>query len=334
MTHRADSLNPIIYGLEGTRASLQEQAFFASVQPFGFILFARNIETLDQLRGLCADLRSAVGWNAPILIDQEGGRVQRLLPPMATQFLPPLDHAEAAGKDAIEQFFARFAIIGHELRQYGIDVNCAPNLDIARDHTHPFLQNRCYGRTRQDVSMLGRAAYDGMLASGVMPVIKHMPGHGLAVADSHKGLSRVTEDFSYLMEHDFAVFADFSDAKMGMSAHILFDAIDPLRPATVSPRLIDIMRSDLSFDGLLMTDDVSMEALPGSIPARAATALRAGIDIVLHCNGNGAEMTAVAEVLETPPPATRQRMRAAIDARDALVPQPLDIDAMRAQLGV
>ena len=334
MMNQVRQLNAVIFGVEGPRLSFQEKAFFAAVQPFGFILFARNIETPDQLRGLCADLRAAVGWNAPILIDQEGGRVQRLLPPMATQFLPPLDHAKSAGKDTINQFFARYAIIGHELRSYGIDVNCAPNLDIARDQTHPFLQNRCYGRTRQDVSVLGRAAYDGLLASGVMPVIKHMPGHGLAVADSHKGLSRVTEDFEYLMEHDFAVFADFSDAKMGMSAHILFDAIDPLRPATISPRLIDIIRVDLSFDGLLMTDDLSMEALPASIQARATSAQRAGIDVVLHCNGNGNEMPAVAEVLETPTSATQRRMQAALDARDALVPQSLDIDAMRAQLGV
>jgi len=252
---------------------------------------------------------------------------------MATQFLPPLDHASSAGAGEFDAFFARYAIIGHELRRYGIDVNCAPNLDIARDHTHPFLQNRCYGRTRHDVSALGRAAYDGLLASGVMPVIKHMPGHGMAVADSHKGVSRVTESYEYLIENDFAVFADFSDAKMGMSAHILFDAIDPLWPATLSPRMIDIMRRELAFDGLLMTDDLSMEALAGTIPTRAMAAQRAGIDIVLHCNGNAGEMQSVAEVLERPTPKTRQRMQAAIGVRDSLVPQSLDIDALHAQLG-
>ena len=167
-----------------------------------------------------------------------------------------------------------------------------------------------------------------------MPVIKHMPGHGMAIADSHKGLSRVTESYDYLIENDFAVFVDFSDAKMGMSAHILFDAIDPLWPATLSPRMIDIMRRELVFDGLLMTDDLSMEALPGTIPTRAMAAQRAGIDIVLHCNGDAGEMQSVAEVLEQPTPKTRQRMQAAIGARDALVPQSLDIDALHAQLGV
>jgi len=211
-------------------------------------------------------------------------------------------------------------------------VNCAPNLDIARDHTHPVLQNRCYGRTRHDVSALGRAAYDGLLASGVMPLIKHMPGHGLAIADSHKGLTRVTESYDYLIKNDFAVFADFSDAKMGMSAHILFDAIDPHWPATLSSRMIDIVRRELEFSGLLMTDDLSMEALPGTIPTRAMAAQRAGIDIILHCNGNADEMESVAEVLSTPTSQTRQRMQDALEARDALVPQSLDIDALRAQL--
>ena len=334
MTSQPHTLNAVIFGVEGPRLTFWEKAFFADTQPFGFILFARNVETADQLRALCSDLRTAVGWNAPILIDQEGGRVQRLVPPMATQFLPPLDHGASAGAGAVDAFFARYAIIGHELRRYGIDVNCAPNLDIARDHTHPFLQNRCYGRTRDDVSVLGRAAYDGLLASGIMPVIKHMPGHGMAIADSHTGLSRVTESYDYLIEHDFAVFADFSGAKMGMSAHILFDALDPLWPATLSPRMIDIMRHELSFDGLLMTDDLSMEALPGTIPTRAMAAQRAGVDIVLHCNGNAGEMQSVAEVLEQPTPKTRQRMQAAIGARDALVPQSLDIDALHAQLGV
>ncbi len=334
MTPRSQNLNATIFGVEGPRLTFWEKAFFAETRPFGFILFARNIKTVDQLRALCADLRTAVGWNAPILIDQEGGRVQRLVPPLATQFLPPLDHAEIAGIGAVDAFYARYAIIGHELRGYGIDVNCAPNLDIARDQTHQFLQNRCYGRTRHDVSALGRAAYDGLLASGVMPVIKHMPGHGLAIADSHKGLSRVTEDYDYLIEHDFAVFADFSDAKMGMSAHIVFDVIDPLWPATLSPQLIDIMRRELSFDGLLMTDDLSMEALPGTIPTRALAAQRAGIDIVLHCNGNAAEMQSVVEVLSPPTSQTRRRMQAALEARDALVPQSLDIDALRAQLDV
>ena len=334
MTPQSKKLNPAIFGVKGPRLTFWEKAFFAQTQPFGFILFARNIETVDQVRGLCADLRTAVGWNAPILMDQEGGRVQRLLPPMATQFPPPLEQAELAGMQAADVFFARYAIIGDELRKVGIDVNCAPNLDIARDHTHPFLQNRCYGRTRDQVSTRGRAAYDGLLASGVMPVIKHMPGHGLATADSHKGLSRVTEDYDYLIENDFAVFADFADAKMGMSAHILFDAIDPLWPATVSARMVEIMRNELSFSGLIMTDDVSMEALPGTILTRAASAQRAGIDVVLHCNGDADEMQSVVEFLEPPSALTYRRMQAVLDERDALVPQSLDIDALRAQLGV
>lgn len=290
-----------ILGCEGHVLSARETAFFRAADPWGFILFARNIETPDQLRRLTGELRDAVGWNAPILIDQEGGRVQRLRAPHWREWLPPLDmvtldRVVQAGPDqAAEAMRLRYRIIASELRAVGIDVNCAPTADIAGPHTHPFLKNRCYGETMDTVVRLSRAVADGLLAGGVLPVMKHMPGHGRATADTHHDLPTVSESADVLGRSDFAVFRALSDLPLGMTAHIVFSSIDPEAPATLSRRMVRVIREDISFRGLLMTDDLSMRALSGTIGARTAAARAAGCDLALHCNGEITEMEVVAD---------------------------------------
>ena len=324
--------HPVIFGVSGPEITAWEAAFFADVKPLGFILFGRNIETSEQVCALCKDLRHAVSWNAPILIDQEGGRVQRLIPPIVRQWSPPLDHAIVAGDKGEDVFFARFALIAHELRGLGIDVNCAPCLDIAREITHTFLRNRCYGTTAEQVTRLGRAAFNGTLHGGVVPIIKHMPGHGLAVKDTHHGLSRVAEPLEYLMQNDFAVFGAFADAPVGMSAHIIFEALDHSNPATISSTVISFLRDKLGFSGLLLSDDLSMSALPGSLPERAERLLAAGCDIVLHCSGDSYEMEDIAKVLPRVQGHTSTRIQDLMALRQELAQPILDIDALTAQL--
>lgn len=245
----------------GPVLSAAEKAFFRDADPFAFILFARHVVDGDQLRRLCGDLREAVGRDALITIDQEGGRVQRLVPPMATQFLPPLEEVALAGDRAAEAMKLRYQIIAHELRSNGIDSNCAPLVDVAVPETHPFLQNRCYGMQPDQVAAIGRAVADGLLAGGVVPVVKHLPGHGRAVSDSHKELPRVSVPRAAL-DQDFAPFKALSDLPMGMTAHLLYDALDD-RPATLSPVIMQQIRQEIGFDGLIMTDDISMQALSG-----------------------------------------------------------------------
>ena len=290
-----DTLGAFIAGCAGPVLLPEERAFFARTQPFAFILFARNIDTPDQIRALCADLRASVGWNAPILIDQEGGRVARLRPPLARDWLAPLDEAARAGTRAAEVFHLRYRIIAAELRALGIDGNCAPCADVMRPDTHDILLNRCYGDTPARVAELGRAVSDGLLAGGVLPVLKHIPGHGAATADSHLELPRVDLPEDVLRTTDFAPFAALSDIPMGMTAHVVYTAIDPDLCATISPRMMGVMRDDLGFTGLLMSDDISMQALSGTIHSRSRAAIAAGCDVVLHCYGDMAEMEEVAE---------------------------------------
>ncbi len=327
-----DISHPVIFGVSGPEITAWESAFFADVKPLGFILFGRNIETGEQVRQLCRDLRHAVGWNAPILIDQEGGRVQRLIPPIVRQWSPPLDHSMASGARGHDVFFARFALIAHELRGLGIDVNCAPCLDIARETTHPFLRNRCYGETADRVIDLGWAALNGTMHGGVVPIIKHMPGHGLAMKDSHHALPRVKEPLDRLMQSDFAVFKAFHDAPVGMTAHIVFDAVDPENPATISQKMMVFMRETLGFRGLMLSDDLSMQALPGTLPERASRLLEAGCDVVLHCSGDFYEMEDIARVLPPLGDVARGRMDHMLTLRDQIAKPELDIDAMTAQL--
>lgn len=316
-----------IFGCDGLRLGDAERAFFRDTNPFGFILFARNVETPDQLRRLTADLRDAVGRDAPVFVDQEGGRVQRLRAPHWDNHLPALDMA-ARARDPLRAMHLRFTLIAAELRAVGIDANCAPLADVATEATHSFLRNRCYGTDPDQVAALARVAADAHLAQGVLPVMKHLPGHGRAVADSHRDLPRVTEGRADL-ERDFAPFRALSDLPMAMTAHIVFSAIDS-RPATCSPPMIDLIRRDIGFDGLLMTDDIEMEALSGAVAERSRSALDAGCDVVLHCNGPMSARIAVADAAGTLTTDAQRRADAALALR--AVPVPVDTAALRAEL--
>lgn len=285
------TISAAIYGCEGTSLTADERAFFKEAQPFGFILFARNIDTPDQVRALCDDLRSSIGRNAPILIDQEGGRVQRLRAPHWRQFAPAMQDAARAGGDRVLEL--RYHLIAHELSALGIDVNCAPLLDVPISGAHDVIGERALARDAKTVARLGHAVRRGLAAGGVLPVIKHMPGHGRSMVDTHHDLPRVT-DSRHALEQDFAPFRDHTDALMGMTAHLIYEAIDPDAPGTQSAAIIDLIRADIGFDGLLMTDDISMNALSGAVAERARKAWDAGCDIVLHCNGDLPEMTSIA----------------------------------------
>lgn len=290
MTARA-----VIFGCEGLRLTPEEKRFFADVQPWGAILFARNIDTPDQVRALTTDWREAVGRDLPILIDQEGGRVQRMGPPHWRGWLPALEQG-AMATDPARAMYLRGRLIADDLRAVGLDVNCAPLADIARPTTHAILRNRCYGETLADVVARARAMAEGLMAGGVLPVVKHMPGHGLGTLDSHLDLPVVEADADTLRMQDFAAFRALSDLPLAMSAHIVFSAFDTRHPATTSPIMQRVIREEIGFDGALMTDDLSMQALAGSLGERATAALEAGCDLVLHCNGVMAQMQEVAPV--------------------------------------
>ncbi len=317
--------NASILAPEGCTVTNWERDFFRDVSPFGFIVFARNVDTPDQLRRLTSDLREAVGHDAPILIDQEGGRVQRMRAPHWREWLPPLDQM-AQARDPMRAMWLRNRIIADELRAVGIDANCAPCADIASAETHPFLQNRCYGTDVKTVIDASRAAADGLLHGGVIPVLKHIPGHGRATVDSHKGLPHVSATHTELMTSDFAPFIGLQDLPMGMTAHIVFDDIDPMLPATLSKDMHNVIRQHIGFQGLLMTDDISMGALDGSIGERTKAAIAAGCDAVLHCNGKPGEMMSVAANAGTVGP----RAHGALSARKT--PEPVDIAALSAEL--
>jgi len=283
-----------ICGLSGTAPTAGEVRFFAEADPLGFILFARNVSHPAQLRRLTDGLRTAVGRAAPILIDQEGGRVARLGPPHWRAWLPPAEEVARAGARAGEVMRARYRAIGAELAAAGISADCAPVADLARAGTHPFLANRCYGQRPEKVARIARAVAEGLMAAGVTPVLKHIPGHGAAGADSHLSCPRVDLAREVLDGADFAPFRALSDLHVAMTAHVVYSAIDPARPATLSPAVIDLIRREIGFAGLLISDDISMGALDGPVAARAAAARAAGCDVVLHCNGEMAEMAGVA----------------------------------------
>ncbi|KNG95479.1 glycoside hydrolase family 3 N-terminal domain-containing protein [Pseudaestuariivita atlantica] len=320
---------PAILGCAGPVLLPDEAAFFRDVRPWGFILFSRNIDTAAQTLRLTEDLRDAVGYDAPILIDQEGGRVQRARPPVARDWLPPLEQVARAGDNAAASMYLRARIIAHELLSLGIDVNCIPTLDVAQEGTHPFLLNRCYGTDPRQVAAIGQAVAGGLMDGGVLPVIKHIPGHGRAQVDSHLHLPRVTEDRATLEATDFAPFQAMADLPLGMSAHVIYDAIDP-RPGTISPVVIDLIRTQIGFDGLLMTDDISMEALEGTVAERSAAALAAGCDVTLHCNGDLAEMRDIAATLPPMTQEAQKRGRSALSQR--ATPAPVDIPGLEAKL--
>ena len=284
-----------ILGCSGPILTDQERRFFRKVQPWGFILFKRNIETPAQVIALTKALRETVARpDAPILIDQEGGRVQRLGPPHWPAYPSARAYGALAAADRRDMARLGARLMAHDLALLGINVDCAPVLDVPADDGHEIIGDRAYHATPALIAELSRAAAEGLIAGGVLPVIKHIPGHGRAKADSHHDLPVVEAIYEDLDAVDFAPFRVLSDMPMAMTAHVVYAAVDPKRPATTSKKVIrKVIRQAIGFDGLLMSDDLSMKALDGGFAERAHAALSAGCDVVLHCNGDMAEMKAV-----------------------------------------
>jgi beta-N-acetylhexosaminidase len=329
------AISAAILGCAGTALLAEEAAFFRDVKPWGFILFRRNIESPDQVRALTAALRATVGRDdAPILIDQEGGRVARLQPPHWKTYPPGRAYGALVANDPlvareITRLGAR--LIAHDLASLGINVDCVPVLDVPDPKGHEIIGDRAYGDTPEQVATLGRAAAEGLLAGGVLPIIKHIPGHGRAMSDSHLELPVVKAKLAELDARDFAPFRVLSDMPMAMTAHVVYTAIDRGRPATTSRKAIrKIIRESIGFDGLLMSDDLSMKALSGDFRQRAKDSLSAGCDIVLHCNGDMTEMKAVMSGVGKLSREARRRVQAVM-SRIVKVPEPLDVAEARAR---
>jgi beta-N-acetylhexosaminidase len=321
-----------IFGCSGPVVTASEAAFFREVSPFGFILFRRNVETPDQVRALVSALRDTVGRaDAPIMIDQEGGRVQRLGPPHWPVYPPGRAYGAVKSYDPLlASAFARLGarLMADDLHRLGINVDAVPVLDVPQPGAHDVIGDRAYGTTAEIIATLGRAAAEGLLAGGVLPIIKHIPGHGRAMADSHLNLPVVEASLTDLSQVDFAPFRSLSDMPMAMTAHVIYTAVDPRRPATTSRRVIrQVIRDDIGFDGLLMSDDLSMKALSGTFAERTRQSLAAGCDVVLHCNGDMDEMVEIAGA--TRALAGRARMRAAA----ALARIPRSVEPLDAALG-
>jgi beta-N-acetylhexosaminidase len=324
-----------IYGCAGTVLADAERAFFGETQPWGFILFGRNIESPDQVRRLVASLRETVNdAGAPVLIDQEGGRVARLKPPHWRATAPAARlgalHAQNA-EAAHEAAYLNARLIAHELYDLGINVDCVPVLDVPIEGANDVIGDRALSRDPAVVVDLGRCVIEGMIDGGVLPVMKHIPGHGRALADSHLALPSVDTPREELSMSDFVTFRGLADCPMAMSAHVVYEDIDPRRPATTSPLVIrDVIRKEIGFEGLLMSDDLSMKALQGSLGKRAKSAQFAGCDIVLHCNGAMEEMREVAADVK---PLERIHLKRAEAALARLVtPEEFDVAAGDARL--
>ena len=290
----------LITGISGTVLTADERAFLGDCKPAGLILFARNCVSSDQIRALVDDVRAAAGTEALlVLIDQEGGRVQRLKPPIS-RLLPPAAayarlyaHDRDAGRAAA---FAHARFVADSLARLGINTNCAPVLDVPVAGAHDIIGDRAYGATPDQIIDLGREIVSGFLAGGVVPVIKHLPGHGRATADSHLALPVVETSRAELHRTDFVPFKALADAPAAMTAHVVYTAIDRDHPASTSLIVTrDIIRGDMGFEGLLMSDDLSMKALTGPMRARAQAVIAAGSDVALHCNGDMVEMIEVAK---------------------------------------
>lgn len=312
---------PVIFGLSGPTLTPDERAFFAQVEPAGYILFGRNVEGRDQVRALTDSLRVLAGRDdVAILIDQEGGPVARMKPPVWPAFPagPTFDAAyEVAPMTAIQAMRANGEALGLMLSEVGVTVDCAPLLDVAGEGTTPAIANRAYGAEPMRVAALGRAMLDGLRAGGVVGVVKHMPGHGRALVDSHHLLPTVVASAAEL-EVDLAPFRALAHAPMGMTSHIVFEAWDADRPATLSPIVIEeVIRGRIGFNGLLMTDDIDMKALSGTAGEKAAGAIAAGCDLVLDCWARMNEMVEIAERLGPIAATSRARLDRALAGRTA-----------------
>ena len=288
-----------IFGCEGLRLNQSEKAFFRDLMPWGFILFSRNIVSKDQVRALVGDFKEALGCDdIPVLIDQEGGRVSRLTepiwrsPPAPTVF--PALYATNP-EEALEATYLNYRLIAHDLKTLGINVDCAPMLDVPIAGAHDIMTQRALGTDVETVCAIGRAVVEGLIAGGVAPVIKHGPGHGRAIDDSHLSLPRVSASHAELTATDFAPFKAFNAEAMLMTAHVIYEDIDSDLAATISPAIIEgVLRRECGFDGMIMTDDLNMKALSGTLEERGRASLAAGCDMLLQCNGVMADMQQVA----------------------------------------
>jgi len=287
----------MILGVSGHRLTREEHDFLRGERPWGFIIFARNIREPQQVRDLTAEMRDCVGRpDALVFVDQEGGRVQRFRPPFAPDYPRAASFGRAPAREGRRAAWLLSVLHALDLRRYGVNANCIPVLDVPPEENAGFIGDRAYSHDPDVVTELGRAAVEGLLQGGVLPVMKHIPGHGRAYADSHLELPFVDASADALRGSDFRPFRALArEVPMAMTAHVVYRAFDPVNPATTSPAVIhDIIRGEIGFDGLLMSDDVSMKALSGDFATRTQAILAAGCDVVLHCNGVMDEMRAVA----------------------------------------
>jgi beta-N-acetylhexosaminidase len=323
-----------ILGCAGPTLSPEERRFFHDTDPLGFILFQRNCKTPEQVSQLVRDLRDSVARaDAPVLIDQEGGRVARLRPPAWRKAPAAGRFGVLAAQDtaaAIEAARLNAELMGRELAGLGISVDCAPVLDLQFEGASNVVGDRGFATDPEVVARLGRAVCEGLLAARIIPVLKHMPGHGRALVDSHHALPEVDASLTALRETDFVPFRRLADMPWAMTSHVLYKAIDPERPATTSPVVItDIIRGEIGFKGVLVSDDLSMEALRGDVGDRARRARAAGCDLALHCNGRLDEMRAVAAAAGSISDATAARLARGPAATS---PAPMNIASAEARL--
>jgi beta-N-acetylhexosaminidase len=326
-------MRAFITGIAGTVLSDQERGFLRDAQPWGLILFKRNVVGPEVMRRLIDDARSILGREAPVLIDQEGGRVQRLGPPQWPSYPPGAAYGALYDRDreaglAAARLGAR--LIAADLTPLGIDVDCLPIADMPNAAADPVIGDRAYGAEPQKVAAIGGAIAQGLEEGGILPVLKHIPGHGRATADTHKSLPVVKTDRATLEATDFAAFRALAALPLAMTAHVVFSAIDPVAPATISVTIVrDVIRDSIGFKGLLMSDDISMGALSGSVGERTRAAIAAGCDVVLHCNGELPEMLAVAA--EAPLLTGEGARRAAAALATKRPAKPIDLTAARAE---
>lgn len=323
-----------IFGISTTSLTADEIDFFADVNPYGFILFARNCESPKQIQRLIGELIETTGRDRlPILIDQEGGRVARLKPPHWPAYPPAKTFADMYKhykQRAVRATMLNARLIAHDLYTLGITVDCAPLADLPIAGSHDVIGDRAFGHEPEQVIALARAQAQGLMEGGIVPVLKHIPGHGRALADSHHELPVVNAPLDLLRKTDFVPFKALADLPMGMTAHVLFSDMDNKNLATVSPGIIKIIREEIGFKGLLMSDDLSMKAMQGDFTQRTQDCLRAGCDVVLHCNGDFSEMQQVAEGLETLSGTSLARAGNAMKAVGD--PKPFDVAATRKEL--
>lgn len=326
----------VIYGCAGFELNPDERDFFADVNPAGFILFGRNCQSPPQLRALVEDLCTSVDRESiPILIDQEGGRVVRLKPPHWRHPPAAVKFAELATVDiekAKKAARLNAMLIGRELIECGVTVDCLPVLDVPQKNADPVIGDRALGEEPVQIADLGRSVCEGLLSAGVLPVIKHVPGHGRAEVDSHKSLPVVAASHQELSNIDFAPFAALADMPMAMTAHVVYTAIDNEEPATSSKIVVEnIIRGEIGFDGVLMSDDICMKALSGGFGERAEKSIRAGCDLVLHCSGDMTEMEEVALAVSELSAQSELRLQRAISRLHEQ--EEFDLDEVQADLG-